>query len=73
LSINEELAMTVIILAVIAAWIVFSALLVTVVCINSSRLSRIDEPFKDPAQLARERQEKRGEYAHTAMQMGAET
>lgn len=65
--------MTVIIIAIITAWIVFSALLVTIICMNSSRLSRIDEPFKDPAQLAREREEKKEEYAHSAMQMGAES
>ena len=32
--------MTVIIISIIAAWILFSALLVTVICMNSSRLSR---------------------------------
>ncbi|MCJ7536115.1 MAG: hypothetical protein WA997_00705 [Anaerolineales bacterium] len=65
--------MTVIIISIGAAWILFSALLVTIICMNSSRLNRIDEPFKDPAQLARERREKREEYAQSAMQMGAET
>lgn len=65
--------MTVIIISIVAAWILFSALLVTIICMNSSRLNRIDEPFKDPAQLARERREKMEEYAHSAMQMGAET
>jgi len=65
--------MTVIIISIVAAWILFSALLVTIICMNSSRLNRIDEPFKDPAQLARERREKREEYAQSAMQMGAET
>ncbi len=44
--------MTVIIISIVAAWIVFSALLVTVICMNSSRLSRMDEPFKDPAYIA---------------------
>ncbi|HUV29187.1 MAG TPA: hypothetical protein VMW34_17625 [Anaerolineales bacterium] len=65
--------MTVIIISIVTAWILFSALLVTIICMNSSRLNRIDEPFKDPAQLARERREKREEYAQSAMQMGAET
>ncbi|MFN2215298.1 MAG: hypothetical protein ACK2UM_13270 [Anaerolineales bacterium] len=65
--------MTVIIISIIAAWIIFSALLVTVICMNSSRLSRIDAPFKDPAQLARERRQKREEYAQSAMQMRAES
>ena len=65
--------MTVIIISIVAVWILFSALLVTIICMNSSRLNRIDEPFKDPAQLARERREKREEYAQSAMQMGAET
>jgi CBS domain containing-hemolysin-like protein len=65
--------MTVIIISIVAAWILFSALLVTIICMNSSRLSRIDEPFKDPAELAQERMEKREEYAQSAVQIGAET
>jgi hypothetical protein len=65
--------MTVIIISIVTAWILFSALLVTIICMNSSRLNRIDEPFKDPAQLARERREKWEEYAQSATQMGAET
>ena len=65
--------MTVIIISIVAAWIFFSALLVTIICMNSSRLSRIDEPFKDPAELARERMEQREEYGKPAVQMGAET
>jgi len=40
--------MTVIIISIVAAWILLSVLLVTVICMNSSRLSRMDEPFKDP-------------------------
>lgn len=50
--------MTVLIVTMIVAWIVFSAILVTLICMNSSRLSRIDEPFKDPAALARARRKK---------------
>jgi hypothetical protein len=65
--------MTVIIISIVAAWILFSALLVTIICMNSSRLSRIDEPFKDPAELAKERRERREEYAQSTMQIGAET
>ncbi len=65
--------MTVIIISIVIAWIVFSALLVTIICMNSSRLSRIDEPFKDPAELAQERMEKREQYAQSAAQLGAET
>jgi len=65
--------MTVIIISIVAAWILFSALLVTIICMNSSRLSRIDEPFKDPAELARERREKSEEYAQSSVQMSAET
>jgi hypothetical protein len=38
--------MAVIIIGIVAAWVVFSALLVTVICINSSQLSRTEEPFK---------------------------
>jgi hypothetical protein len=60
--------MTVLIISIVAAWILFSTLLVTIICINSSRLSRIDEPFKDPSQLAIERKEKIEELAHNLMQ-----
>lgn len=65
--------MTVIIISIVTAWIVFSALLVTIICMNSSRLSRIDEPFKDPAELAQERLQKREEYSQSGVQIGAET
>ena len=65
--------MTVIIISIVAAWIVFSALLVTIICMNSSRLSRIDEPFKDPADLAQERINKREQYVQSAAQVGADT
>ena len=51
--------MTVIVISLIGGWIVFSAILVTIICMNSSRLSRIDEPFKDPAELAQERRDRR--------------
>ena len=50
--------MTVLIISIVAAWIIFSALLVTIICVNSARLSRIDEPFKDPAYIAKERRKK---------------
>jgi len=40
--------MTVIIISIVVAWILFSALLVTILCMNSSRLNKVDEPFKDP-------------------------
>lgn len=49
--------MVVLIISIVAAWIIFSALLITVICVNSARLSRIDEPFKDPARIAKEQQE----------------
>ena len=39
-------------------WIILSAFLLAIICMNASRLSRLDEPFKDPAQIARERKEK---------------
>lgn len=50
--------MTVLIITIIVAWIIFSGLLVTIICMNSSRLSRIDEPFKDPKTVARARRKK---------------
>jgi hypothetical protein len=60
--------MTVLIISIVAAWILFSSLLVTIICINSSRLSRIDEPFKDSSQLAQERKEKLEELANHFVQ-----
>jgi hypothetical protein len=45
-------------LSLVCVWIIFSAFLVTVLCINASRLSRLDEPFLDPAQIAREREKR---------------
>ena len=60
--------MTVLIISIVAAWILFSTLLVTIICINSSRLSRIDDPFKDSAQLAEERKERLEDLAHNVMQ-----
>ena len=50
--------MTVLIVSIIVAWIIFSAILVTIICMNASRLSRLEEPFKDPAQIAREREKR---------------
>lgn len=50
--------MTVLIITIVVAWIVFSGLLVTIICMNSSRLSRIDEPFKDSGTLARARRKR---------------
>ena len=46
---------TVVVVSILCAWISFSAMLVTIICMNSSMLSRIDEPFKDTAELAQER------------------
>jgi len=43
---------------VVVAWIIFSAFLVTIICVNASRLSRLEEPFLDPAQIAREREKR---------------
>ena len=44
--------MTVLIITIVVAWIIFSTLLIMIICVNSSRLSRLDEPFKDPAYIA---------------------
>lgn len=68
--------MTVLIVTIIVAWILFSTLLVTVICMNSSRLSRIDEPFKDPAEVYRERkklQEELSPSGQSAFPASAET
>lgn len=40
------------------AWIIFSAIIVTILCMNSARLSRLDEPFKTPEQIIWELKEK---------------
>jgi hypothetical protein len=61
--------MTVLIISIVAAWIIFSALLVTIICVNSSRLSRIDEPFKDPAYITQERKKKREEFIQNAIML----
>ena len=39
--------MTVIIIAVVVAWVLFSALLVTAACMSSSRISRMEEPLRE--------------------------
>ena len=64
--------MTVLIISIVVAWIIFSALLVTIICVNSARLSRIDEPFKDPAYIANERKKKSEEYNQDAIPLSAE-
>ncbi len=61
--------MTVLIISIVAAWIVFSALLVTIICVNSSRLSRIDEPFKDPAYISQERKKMSEEFAQSELRV----
>jgi hypothetical protein len=58
--------MTVLIIAVAVSWVVFSGFLVTLVCMNSSRLSRIDEPFKSPAKIALERRRRMASEGHPA-------
>ena len=50
--------MTVLIISIVIAWISFSAFFVVIICVNSSRLSRIDEPFKNPAYIAWARKER---------------
>lgn len=47
--------MVVLIILIIIAWIIFSALLVTIICVNSSRLSQIQKPFEDPAYRKKEK------------------
>jgi hypothetical protein len=72
----KEYAMTVLIITIVVAWLVFSTLLVTIICMNSSRLSRIDEPFKDPVLVAKARRMEIEELANaqvTGLTMSAET
>ena len=47
--------MTILIVTIVSIWVLFSGILVTLVCMNSSRLSYLDEPFKTKAKLARAR------------------
>ena len=47
--------MTVIIIGAAAAWVVFSAILVTMACMNSSQLSQMEEPIKRRPVRARPR------------------
>ena len=44
-----------VIVAVCCAWSIFCAFIAVIISVNSARLSRIDEPFKDPAQISKER------------------
>ena len=46
--------MTVIVISIIATWIIFSALLVTIICVNSARLSRLDAQRLRAARMAAE-------------------
>jgi len=39
--------MTILIITIVVAWLVFSTLLVVIICVNSARLSRMDELFED--------------------------
>lgn len=48
---NKE--MTILIISIVAAWIIFSALLVTTICINSARLSKIENHSRIPRTLNR--------------------
>ena len=64
--------MNVLIISFVAAWIIFSALLVTVICMNSSRLNRIDGPLKDPAYIAQERKKKSEEFAEKVILLSTE-
>ena len=45
----------------VIAWCVFCAVLWLFLGLNSSRISRMDEPFKDPSQIARLREEDKHE------------
>ncbi len=35
--------MTILIISIVAAWIIFSTFMVVAICINSSRISRLEE------------------------------
>jgi len=59
--------MTIITISIVAAWILFSALLVTVICMNSSRLNRIQDPFKTPDQISQMRKDKYHEESNHAL------
>ena len=46
--------MTILIISIVAAWIIFSALLVTIICVNSSKINQQQERFDRAAVLAAE-------------------
>ena len=49
---------TLLVVSLLVSWIVFSAILVTIICMNSSRLSRIDERLAhSPERCAAEKRE----------------
>ncbi len=47
--------MAVLIIGIVVAWMLFSAFLVTMACMSSSRISRIEEPMKRTRALAKSR------------------
>ena len=56
--------MNVSVLSILAGWIIFSTLLVSIILINSSRMSRTDNPEIGPGQSTGELRKKRIELAN---------
>ncbi len=53
--------MTILIISIVAAWIIFSALLVTIICVNSARIGREQEHYRVISELKRQQLEKQHE------------
>lgn len=51
------------VISILAGWIVFSTLLVTLILVNSARLSHSDSPESGPGQSTREFRQRRFELA----------
>jgi hypothetical protein len=69
----EEVAMTVLIISIVVAWIVFSSLLVTVACMGSAQISRMEDGRKPRPVRTRVRRKKEALGAPPAgAQAGAE-
>ena len=51
------------VISILAGWIIFSTLLVTLILVNSARLSHSENPGIGPGQSTREHRKKRFELA----------
>lgn len=52
------MSLTTILIIIVIAWIISSVFLITIICMNSSRLSRLDDHFDAENQANQHKQEK---------------